>query len=330
MSGLTRDPRGNRVVARRDTKPWQVTDCRYCGQTCQRLRMNGPLFDPGLPLTPHACTKELTMPEAVASFLGLGEPLRDRYDRPLIIPAAGGKLEPYTRVSTFAGSLDDAGGLITWKARMTALGIARHEDLAAMCAGLAYGDKELDEHIETAICRVDDKAAWGTAVHSLTEPDPSPYVPERMAADVASYHQALADHELVCVDSERFVVNDTLKVAGTFDGIYTHPTLGRLVGDKKTGKLKGCSVAVQLFCYASAVGYDSDSGERTSLDVRTDVGLLFHIPKGEGRTDVYLVDLVAGERAAKAAAWVREWRKRDDLLTHLNPLTVGDYVAVAS
>lgn len=293
-----------------------------CGALVQER--DGDLYDHHFWLRRHDCKDTRMSAQTVDDFLGVNDVPRDRWQRPLIVPAAGGDPEPYTRISTLAAALDDAEGLVTWKARHVALGIARHEDLAAMCAGLKYGDKQLDEHIETALCRVTDAAAYGTAVHSFTEPDASPFVPDRMQADVASYFTALADHGLECVEAEQFVVNDALKVAGTFDGVYSHPDLGLLVGDKKTGKLKAQAAAVQLACYAGGVRYDPSTLERADLGVRQDVGLLIHIPKGEGKTEIYLVDLEAGRAAANAAAWVMAWRKRADLLTHLNPLTIAD------
>lgn len=327
--------------AKPPARTWRSPDCPTCGQRTQRLTGQGPLYEPGIALTPHTCNLETrTMDDAIASFLGVGEPQRDGYGRPLITPPDGGKPEPYTRVSTFAEALSDAGGLVTWKGRMAARGIAQREDLAAMVAGLTFStdpddakrrkadranNKLLDSYIETAICAVDDKAAWGTAVHSFTEPDPSPFVPERMRADVASYEQALADYDLTCVEAERFVVHDELKVAGTFDGIWTHPILGRVLGDKKTGKVKAHAVALQLACYAGGLLYNDDPIERTPLDVRQDIGLLFHIPKGQGKTEVHIVDLEAGREAARAATWVRAWRDRDDLLVHLNALTAIEY-----
>jgi hypothetical protein len=320
---------------------WRQPDCPTCGAVTQRLVGKGPLYEPGVALIPHICNLETpTMSDAVANFLGIGEPQRDGYGRPLITPPDGGKPIPYTRVSTFAEALNDAGGLVTWKGRMTARGIAQREDLAAMVAGLTFStdpdeakrkkadkaaNKLLDGYIETAICAVDDKAAWGTAIHSFTEPDPSPFVPERMRADVESYEQALRDHDLTCVEAERFVVHDGLQVAGTFDGIWEHPVLGRVMGDKKTGKVKAQAVTLQLACYTGGLLYSDDPVERTPLDVRQDIGLLFHIPKGAGKTEVFIVDLEAGRAAAKAALWVRQWRERDDLLTFLNPLTALEY-----
>lgn len=274
--------------------------------------------------TDHYCKETPVSLTPEQTFLGLGEPNRDGYGRPLIIPPDGGKPVPYTRISTFADALSEAGGLITWKARNVALAVARHEDLAGMIAGLKYGDKALDEHIETAIGRVDTSAAWGTAVHSFTEgDDASPFVPERMAGDVAAYTKALADHGLTVAGSEQFVVNDELGVAGTFDGLYTSTQIGRVLGDKKTGRLKPQAVAIQLSCYAGGAAYDPATGERTPLDVRQDIALLIHIPKGEARCDVYTVDLEAGRRAAAAAAWVRQWRKRDDITAPLTPFTAA-------
>ena len=271
-------------------------------------------------------------------FLGLNEPDRDWMGRPLIIPEGGGKPVPYQRVSTFASTLSDAGGLLTWGKRMAALGVARHEDLAAMIASLTFSDldddkkrkaadkpvnKILDGHIETAICRVTDAAAYGTAVHSFTEPDASPFVPARMQADVASYQRALDAHGITVCETELFVVHDALGVAGTLDHIYDVPGFGRVVADKKTGTKKPQELALQLRAYAGAARYNVETGERTPLDVSQEVAVLVHIPRGQGETVLYLVDLLEAERACAAAVWVREWRKRDDLLSHLTPLSAA-------
>jgi hypothetical protein len=175
---------------------------------------------------------------------------RDRYKRPLIVPADGGKAVPYTRASTFANELDNGGGLTTWKVRTVALGVARNEDIAAQVASLRYNEPgdlpadatfeakaahkqalrdlrddkiALDELTETAIHRVDGRASYGTAVHAFTDPLASPHVPERMDADVKSYFAAMEKHGIEQVLSERFVVCDELQVAGTFDGTYRVP-----------------------------------------------------------------------------------------------------------
>lgn len=256
--------------------------------------------------------------------------VRDGYKRPLIVPPEGGDPIPYTRVSTFAGYLDNGKGLAKWQNRNIALGIARHDDLRRMVAALAYGDADLDEHIETALCRMDDKAAWGTAVHSFTEPDPSPFIPEEMAADVQSYADVTAALALTPVHTELFVVNDTLKVAGTLDHVYDCPRYGRPVADKKTGKKKAQSVAIQLACYGGSVIYDPTTNVRTPLDANPDTGLLVHIPKQEGRTEVFPVDLEKGRQAARLALAVQEFNRATDLLgAALTPVERVDYVVLA-
>jgi hypothetical protein len=233
---------------------------------------------------------------------------RGRYDRPLIIPVGGGELVPYTRASGLADEIAGGGqGLTIWAKRNVALGIARNEDLAAMAAGLEYGDKKLDEIIETAITRVDHKAAWGTAVHSLTEgPEPSPFAPKRMQPDVSAYYTELKRCGLTSVASELFVVNDELRVAGTFDDVYHHPLDGYKVGDKKTGKKKPLNVMVQLAVYAGGFLYDPATGARTPLGVRRDKGLLAHIPKGEGAAEFFDVDLMLGRDLALFCAAIRD------------------------
>ena len=243
--------------------------------------------------------------------------LRDRYKRPCIVPPGETKAQPYTRISTFAGYLDNKSALLAWKARNTALGVARHDDLRRMIAALAYNSPELDGHIEDAVTRVNDKAAWGTAVHSFTEPDASPYVPEEMQADVLSYFDTLTLHGITVEATECFIVNDELRVAGTFDHIYLMPDGRRLVGDKKTGKAKPHAVAVQLACYSGGSLYNPDTHERTPLDVDLTTGLLVHIPKEEGRTEIFEVDLVKGRAAAHLAARVNTWTKDKTVMTPL-------------
>ena len=100
------------------------------------------------------------------------EPKRDRWGRPLIPPADGGKSIPYTRVSTLAKELDNKEGLMLWKQRMVALGIGKRPDLAEMAAVTAPDDKgKLSEIVKAAMAAAEsDKAAnTGTVLHALTE-----------------------------------------------------------------------------------------------------------------------------------------------------------------
>lgn len=243
---------------------------------------------------------------------------RDRWQRPLIVPANGGKPVGYVRASTFANTLDDAGGLVKWKARMVALGIGAHEDLAAVAAGLTYGDPKLDEIIETAHDRAggNAKANYGTALHLYTDPG-APAPPARMASDVDAYHAHLALHGATVVEHDRFIVNDALGVAGTFDAILAFTGLGNMMEDRKTGGLHMLAHAIQLAVYAGGVFYDLDADGnpvRTPLpDVDQNTGIIAHVPAGKGECVFYDVDLNLGRAACDLALDVREWRKRKDI-----------------
>jgi hypothetical protein len=73
-----------------------------------------------------------------------------------------------------------------------------------------------------------------------------------------------------------------------------------------------------------AVG-DEGTVAREELHVNWHVGIVAHIPYGQPDVcDLHLVDLDAGWQAAKAAAWVRDWRSRKDILTPLTPPGVAD------
>lgn len=246
------------------------------------------------------------------------EVLRNGRGQPMIVPPEGGKSIPYNRASAFANTLDDAGGLATWRVRYAALGIARNPDLAMMAGALSYGDKELDEIIETAHDRMggNEKANYGTAIHSYTDPRDDTYVPDVMAADVDAYRTALADHGITIESTSAFIVNDALKVAGTYDNVLRMFD-GRLVmSDKKTGTLHLLACSLQLAIYAGGVRYgvDEDGNPvRTPLGVDQDTAIVAHIPKGTGTCDLYEVDLnLARERCAMALA-VRQARKDKDI-----------------
>jgi hypothetical protein len=284
---------------------------------------------------------------------------RDGYGRAKIIPVGRGgkpnlkaKPVPYTRVSTYADALSDAGGLVKWSKWHLALGLGRNPDLAALAGtygptvdDLSRRDKqELDSIIDRAHDRSGGnvKADYGTAVHAYTEPDaqnvPDPFdgdataeyerlhaeLMASIAADSAAYLAALDLYGLETVDTEQFVVNDELQAAGTFDhtvrltrGLVfddvTVPAGAVLVLDKKTGKLHLDTQCVQLAVYANAKRYDPETGERAPLDVSFDHAILAHIPKGTGRCDLYLIDIRIGWAAAKVAGKVREHRVRKDI-----------------
>ncbi len=279
--------------------------------------------------------------------LDVESPPRDRYGRPLLVPINGGDRVSYTRMSSLSNMICDQSGLALWEKRLLARGLGAREDLAAMAAALprCAGDKrekkglsaaekredkainaKLDEYIEQALEHAGRsfKANSGTAIHGFTDPGADlSDVPERMAADVASYNAKLEEVGVEVLATEVFVANETLLAAGSFDHLARIPTLGICVVDKKTGVVdgKGLAFGVQLSGYANSDVYDLDTDERRPLESLTGgeainrrVGIVAHIPIGAGRTDLYMVDLVRGYGAAKLATQVRQFRSMNDLM----------------
>lgn len=245
------------------------------------------------------------------------EPPRDRWGRPLIVPAEGGKSEPYVRVSTLAKELDSKEGLMLWKQRMTALGLGRRPDLAERAAVTPADDKRgLDEIVKAAMAAAEsDKAAnIGTTLHSLTEQfdrGTLETIPAHHIADLTAYEEATKSLRVIA--AEMFVVNDHLKAAGTFDRLVQLPDGRVVIADLKTGKDEPKfphGVTTQCAIYAHSWRYDIETEKRLTYlpdaGVSTEAGLLIHLPAGQGKCDLYLLDLRVGWQLAKTAAAVRE------------------------
>lgn len=153
---------------------------------------------------------------------------------------------------------------------------------------------------------------------------------------------------------ERVVVNPAVEVAGTFDRVVTidqpwsvtmpgrpdpivFPAGTQFIADLKTGANLSYGwgeIAQQLAIYANApLMWRGRTTERdrygryllpdaarhpdqyepmTDVDLR--FGLVVHLPAGEARCSLYLVDIEAGWDAATSAHWVRQWRSRRDLV----------------
>lgn len=134
-------------------------------------------------------------------------------------------------------------------------------------------------------------------------------------ADVEAYARAIVELGAKIIETERVVVNDALKVAGRLDRVVMVKLPGetrarRRVLDIKTGRVdygQG-KISQQLEMYASAEGYDLDTHEREDLKLDRTKGILLHLPAGEGRATVHVVDLTLGRRGNKLAAEVRAWR----------------------
>lgn len=261
---------------------------------------------------------------------------RDRWGRPTIIDPETGILSPYTRVSTMAKAPDDTGGLVNWASQKTVEGLVSRPDLYRLAQLPGADLKAIAKQAKDA-SDSDSAANMGTVLHSWTESvdlDASAIdkVPEELRPYIDAY--VVATTHLTVEATELFVVNDTLRVAGSLDRLYRLPDGAVVVGDVKTGKWADTygqgSVAIQTAMYSHGQRYDPATGERTPLhpDIDHSRNLLVHLPllppdaPSLARPSCTLHDLdgEAGWYGARMASAITAWRKRRDIASaHLSP-----------
>lgn len=279
------------------------------------------------------------MPEVPASIT------RDRWDRPLITPTAGGKATAYTRASTLGKTIEDNYNLSRWAQRNVALGLSRRPDLVALAASVRTNEGNdrapLDEIADKAheAAKGDRGANVGTALHKLSERrdegEDLSYLPPELTASLDAYSRCMAPLRVLA--SETFVVHDGLQTAGSFDRVVT-PVEGvelvapdgtrfgpgdALVLDLKTGKAEsakywGPGYAVQQTVYARGLPYRVGTG-RISWAALGDAimgppshawALILHVPS-DSPADAGLVwvNLELGAALAELCIEVRKARK---------------------
>jgi hypothetical protein len=259
---------------------------------------------------------------------------RDRWGRPLIDPVDGGKAVAYTRVSTLAKTLDNKEQLMRWKCRQTALGLGKRNDLVAMAGAVGDDKGKLDEIVAEAMSAAASNAAanLGTTLHALTEhvdagtkPD---YLPPELIGDLTAYEEAMRGISIL--GSEKFIVNDDVQAAGTFDRLLLLPGVGMVVADIKTGQHEPNyphAACIQVATYARGHLYEHGKGRikyLPDLGVSTDTGLMIWLPAGKARCELYLLDLNLGWELAQTAARVRDVYKSKPLTLHTEAtLAVG-------
>ena len=272
---------------------------------------------------------------------------RDRWERPLIVPPGGGKPVPYTRSSSAAKTVEDHWNLEMWARRNIVYGVTHDQSLAARALALGgtpqtWTDpqKRLVDKIHedaAAVAQAHKGADIGTAVHLMTarvdlgeEVDGGPY-----QADINAYVAALAraGFEVDPLYVECRLVCDPLQMAGTADRILTRVSdRMRFVADIKTGAsvdFGGLGWGAQLACYAHGLIYDVEADVRLDtppMDRTT--GIIIHLPAGQGRCDLYEIDLVAGYRAAQLANEIRAVRR--EARRWMKPLSSESSVVVAA
>lgn len=253
------------------------------------------------------------------------EPPRDKWGRYLISPATGkGKPVAHTRVTTIAKTLDDTSTLTSWKLRMAAAGLAMRPDLMSLAGTQLDNKTGLDRTMQDAIEAGGGsaRANLGTALHALTEqadrggePTGSP----DDLADIAAYRATLGAANITILPDmiEQLLVVGGLDepIAGTVDRVVTIDGGYPMIADLKTGRsldYAWLSMSIQLALYANATStYDPrTSTHGTMPEVNKAYGLIVHLPAGEARCELHLVDLTIGMRAAQVALDVRALRKQ--------------------
>jgi len=243
---------------------------------------------------------------------------RDRWGRPLIKPLNGGKALPYTRISTMAKALDDKTALTQWKCKQTALGLSKRGDLITKVRASGGDARVMAEVVNEAMIAAESDASAnvGTALHSFTERidegvDPLDIIDagDELYGDLLAYREAT--RHVTMKAAELFVIVDELQAAGSFDRLVELPGHGLMVADLKTGQHEPKyphGVTQQIAMYAHGTLYDPDQGRIATLadlGVRTDVGLLIHLPAKKSTCDLYLLDLNHGWQLARTAFAVR-------------------------
>lgn len=253
---------------------------------------------------------------------------RDRWGRPLIVPADGGKPLPYTRASSAAKTIEDTYNLELWARRNVAFGMARDSSLIARVLALGGDPSTWDQSTKSAANKIHEDAAQvaqahrgadiGTAVHRMTElvDRGQPLEAGPYEADIEAYVNAISAAGFTVDPAyiECRLVCDDLQMAGTADRILVRATdRAHLIADVKTGasvEFGGLGWAAQLAAYSHSQLYDPDTGQRLPtphLDRTT--GIIIHLPAGRGICTLYEIDLVAGYRAAELANEIRSVRR---------------------
>lgn len=277
----------------------------------------------------------------IGDFFDLEQgPARDRWGRPLLIPRGGAESDrrSYTRASSLADMLEDFSNLHTWEKRYLAVGLSRRMDLVRLAAAEPYttgfdkGDEKenrqsghrLDEIIGRAldVAKIHEKADYGTAIHARTEPGNDGTDPDDgQALEVQSFWGLMKDMGVTLIATELFTANDHVWTAGTFDHLMYVPTVGIVVGDKKTSSKPKGTYDVQAAVYAYGDIYDVATDQRVTLEefvasigwdpalIRRDIGYLIWVKNG--CTQMRELDLLAGWRSAKIAAnEVRDFHRK--------------------
>lgn len=268
----------------------------------------------------------------------------DRWGRYANLPAVPGVtgVQPWTRVSTVAKTLEDTYYLDLWKQRQVIMGLRNNPSLLEGIKGSRFnptsqhGKNILNGIASQAMENAGsyEGASKGTRFHDLTEAydradigaielatlheeDPDSF------EMIGAYDRLLKRHEISMIPDlmERVVACPALNVAGRLDRIVSDNGILRIgdVKSQKTLDFGQMSLAIQLAIYANATHMlDLETWTWVPMPEALDktTGVIIWVPAEEpGRAEIHDVDLEFGWTLAKAAVRVREWRKTKGLVS---------------
>ena len=190
--------------------------------------------------------------------------------------------------------------------------MAQRPDLSAAVAAATDDDKAvLDALCEQALEAggSSTSATLGTALHKFAERvdggEDVSIVPAAWRDDIAAYTEALASAGINVVLIEQVCVCPELEVAGTFDRIVELDGRSYIL-DLKTGQSLDFSwggIAIQLSIYSRAETiYDPEAKTHSPMPaVDRERAIVAHVPAGQAKCDLYLVDIEAGWEGALLA-----------------------------
>lgn len=257
------------------------------------------------------------------------QPRRDRYGRYMIAdPLTPSKDKAWTRATTVAKAISETYHLEQYAKRMCVHGIGLRRDLYALACAIPLEDKSaLNDLCRQAsdAASASGKANLGTALHAFTERADrgesleSINAPEPWASDIRAYVDTLtaANITIEAEMVERIVTLHEQGIAGTFDRIVRVPGHELpMIFDLKTGGFLGWQeFAIQFAIYANADSlFNLATGKHEPMPlVDKKQAIVCHLPVGQAKCDLYLLDIEAGWEACQHALWVRDWHKKKNL-----------------
>jgi len=241
--------------------------------------------------------------------------LGGRGGRQRLIPdAATGELRAYQRTSTFAKTLDDKEGLISWKAWMAVKGAALHPELKEQALHAERTPRMVIEEL-ARIGGANVKRDIGSDRHTILAMALSgaalPSLPPEARAEVDALLRLIESLGTI-VALEAPNVCDEYAVSGSVDLVLEGRDGRTVVCDYKSGgRFDRLAMSIQLIAYARAHYWDWGTETRLGLVAPTRPRLvILHAPQGgDGPPAAIDLDVDRAKAWADLAVQVREARR---------------------